>query len=112
MSDAEELFAFQVRALKMLAPVRNYRFLPGRKFEIDFAWPELMVGIEIQGGIWRTGGGAHSRPANIERDIEKHNLLLDHGWRVWQFTTQAVKSGEAVQKMQQVLQGGDDGRPV
>lgn len=90
-------------------PERNHRFHPTRRWEIDFAWPEYRVGLEIQGGIWI--GGAHARPMNIERDLEKHNALLDLGWRVWHFTPKQVKSGIAVQHLERVLLSLRKGEP-
>lgn len=104
VNQAEEAFLFQWRMLdpnRHFEPQRNHRFHPTRRWEIDFAWPAAKVGIEIQGGIWI--GGAHARPSNIERDMEKHNALLDLGWRVWHFSPRQVKSGEAVQHLERVL---------
>lgn len=89
--------------MKLPEPCRNYRFHPSRKLEIDFGWPAYKIGLEIQGGVWRPGGGAHSRPGMIERDMEKHNLLLDLGWRVWQFTPQQVEKGTAIKHIDAVL---------
>jgi hypothetical protein len=89
-------------------PQRNYRFHPMRRFEIDWAWPEQKVGVEIQGGIWIPGGkGAHSRPMNIVRDMTKHNLLLDAGWRVWHYTPKEVIDGIAIEHIDKILRAAD-----
>lgn len=103
----EEAFGFWCRALKLPTPQRNFRFHPVRRFEIDWAWPEQKVGIEIQGGIFIPGGGAHSRPMNIVRDMTKHNLLLDAGWRVWHYTPREVIDGIAIQHIDKVLRAAD-----
>jgi hypothetical protein len=100
-NQGEEAFGFWCRALKLPTPQRNFRFHPTRKFEIDWAWPQYLIGVEIQGGIWV--GGAHARPMNIVRDMTKHNLLLDFGWRVWHFTPKEVIDGIAVQHIDKVL---------
>jgi very-short-patch-repair endonuclease len=102
---AEEAFAYWCRALKLPMPQRNFRFHPTRRFEIDWAWPTLKVGIEIQGGIWV--GGAHARPMNIVRDMTKHNLLLDFGWRVWHYTPKEVVDGIAAEHLDKVLRAAD-----
>lgn len=60
----------------------EYKFHPYRKFKFDFAFLEAMVAIEFEGGIWLKGGGAHSRPKAIERDIEKYGLAQSMGWKV------------------------------
>jgi len=99
VNTGEEAFLFWCKAMKFPVPCRNFRFMRDRKFEIDFAWPQWLIGVEIQGGIWLAGGGAHSRPAQILRDLVKHNLLIERGWRVWEFTPDQVISGEAVQSI-------------
>ena len=33
----------------------EYQFHPTRKWRLDFAWPELWLGIEIQGSTWARG---------------------------------------------------------
>lgn len=76
---------------------QQYRFHPDRKWSLDFAIPAIKLAIEIEGGIWMRGGGAHSRPANIQRDVEKGNALAMLGWRLLRFTPQEIKSGESIQ---------------
>jgi G:T-mismatch repair DNA endonuclease (very short patch repair protein) len=61
----------------------QFRFHPTRLWRLDFAWPEYKIGFEVEGGIWRPKGGAHSYPSNIERDIEKHNAAMLLGWKVY-----------------------------
>jgi len=101
----EEAFLFWCKALKLPIPVRNFRFHTTRKFEIDWAWPALKIGVEIQGGIWV--GGAHARPMNIARDMTKHNLLLDAGWRVWHYTPKEVMDGVAIEHIDKILRAAD-----
>ena len=68
---------------RIYPPVKEYPFAaPERKFRLDYAWPTQRVALEVDGGIWRKGGGAHSHPTNILRDIEKHNVAVMLGWRV------------------------------
>jgi very-short-patch-repair endonuclease len=101
INTGEEAFIFWCNAMKLARPVRNFRFHKTRKFEIDFAWPSLRIGVEIQGGVWTRG--AHGRPANIIRDMVKHNLLLDMGWRVYHYTPSEVISGLAVQHVDPIV---------
>jgi hypothetical protein len=60
-------------------PEIEYRFHPDRKWRFDFAWPEQRVYLEVQGGIWISGG--HSRGAGMKRDWEKFNAATVLGWR-------------------------------
>lgn len=66
-------------------PVAEYQFHPTRKWQLDFAWPDYKIAVEQEGGIWRKGGGAHSHPLNIERDIEKYNAAALLGWRILRY---------------------------
>ena len=75
-SAPEALLALQLRAAGVAGWEREFRFAPPRRWRLDFAWPAVRVAVEIEGGIWRPGGGAHSRPANIERDAEKQKKKL------------------------------------
>jgi len=84
---------------------REFRFHPTRLWRLDFAWPEKKIGVEVEGGIWRPGGGAHSRPSNIERDIEKHNTLMQMGWRVLRITGKHLDSGEGLKMIEEILGG-------
>jgi len=84
-------------------PTRNFKFHPTRRWEIDWAWESLKIGIEVDGGVWSSG--AHARPANIIRDMQKHNALIDLSWRVWRFTPQEAISGLAVQHVAKFVRG-------
>ncbi len=72
----------------------NAKIIPDRGFEFDFVWEKEKVALELEGGVWRRGGGAHSHPTNILRDIEKSNLAALAGYRLLRFTTDQHKRGE------------------
>ncbi len=95
---AEELFAFQCASARLPAIVPQFLFAAplNRRFLADFAFPAYKVLVEINGGIWRPGGGAHSRPANIERDIEKAQYAALLGYLVLPFTPREVRKGRAL----------------
>ncbi|QOR55546.1 MAG: hypothetical protein UMS36scaffold28_36 [Phage 59_13] len=82
----EERFAALVTGIGAPPMKTQYRFHPERLWRFDFAWPQRKIAFEIEGGIWRKGGGAHSHPLNIERDIEKLNAAALLGWRVIRIT--------------------------
>ena len=77
-SELEELLAFQIKAVGLPDPEREYQFYPKRKFRADFAWPQYRLLVEVEGGIWSKG--AHARPKGILRDMEKSNLAALNGW--------------------------------
>ena len=73
LSDLEEILAFQIRALKLPEPVREQRVVVGRRYRVDFCWPDAKLALEVEGGTWI--GGSHSRGSGIETDCEKSALL-------------------------------------
>jgi hypothetical protein len=97
----EEIFHIQVRALKLPAAQREYRFHPKRQWKFDFAWPHAMIAVEIEGGTY--SGGRHVRPEGYKRDCIKYNHSALLGWRVFRFTSDMVKSGEALDFIRGVL---------
>lgn len=88
-------------------PETEFRFHPTRQWRFDYAWPDKKIAVEKQGGIWMRGatgrGGAHSLPSNIIRDMEKNNEAVKLGWRVFLFTPQQIRSGEAQNFMNYVF---------
>lgn len=101
----EDLLAFQIRSLGLPIPERQYPFAQSveRKFLADFAFPGYLLLVEVNGGIWRKGGGAHSHPSNIERDIKKQQCAVLLGFNLLPVTTDEVTSGEAVAIVQKAL---------
>ena len=63
-------------------PTPEWQFHPARRWKFDYAWPLQLIALEVEGGIWRQGGGAHSHPSNIVRDLEKYSEAAILGWRV------------------------------
>ncbi len=82
-------------------PKAEYRFLNKRRFRFDFAWPDRMLAMEVEGGVWT--GGRHTRGKGYSRDLEKYNLATLHGWEVYRFTTQDVEKGVAIAFMSNIL---------
>lgn len=96
----EETLDQQLRAVlgPLNRPKREYRFAPPRMYRADFAWPERMLLVEVEGGIWTNG--RHSRGAGMEADMEKYNLAASLGWAVLRFGPTAVKNGNACRNIE------------
>ena len=112
MSNLEELMLFQIKAVKLPEPIREYRFaamhsggtrkgvrarlkIAGlRDWRFDFCWLERKLAIECDGGTWN--GGRHTRGKGYEEDCEKRNAATIQGWRVLNFTSSMIKSGHAI----------------
>lgn len=76
-------------------PRRNYRFalVPSevtrrsRRWELDLAWVEERVAVEVQGGnsvrMWKEGKPSHHMtPQGYENDVAKLNAAQAMGWVV------------------------------
>lgn len=72
----------------------EYRFHPVRRWRFDFAMPDKMLAVEIEGGLHQNG--RHNRAAGYMADMEKYNAAVALGWRVLRFTPQQARTGEAV----------------
>ena len=101
-SKAEEQYMFHVTAAGLPEPEREYRFHPVRKWRFDFAWPDRMLGVEIEGGIYTRG--RHVRPDGFKKDIEKYNSAALLGWMMLRFTSDQVDNGWALEITEQALE--------
>jgi very-short-patch-repair endonuclease len=75
----------QCRALDLPEPVAEFRFHAARRWRFDWAWPERLVAVEIDGGVWI--GGRHNRAGGYLADMEKLNAAAEAGWRVLRYAT-------------------------
>lgn len=95
--------------------------VPGRKYRLDFAWPEFRLYLEVNGGNFggrvycqkcktivkkrnkagkwyevRIGQG-HGRGKALEKDYERLSLLTGQGWRQIAVTGEMIDSGLMMQ---------------
>ena len=101
MSDLEELLFHHILCAGLPTPEREYRFAPPRRYRADFAYPEKMLLIEVEGGVWVRG--AHTRGGHYNSDCEKYNLAAKLGYRVLRFTSNMIKDGSALMTIEEVL---------
>lgn len=99
--DLEAIFALQVRATGLPSPVQQHRFHPKRKWLFDFAWPEMKIAVEIDGGT--AIGGRHVRPAGFRADCEKLNAAQLLGWAVYRGDSTMTKTGRLLATVQAAL---------
>lgn len=88
------MLELQCKAVGLPAPTPEHKFHPTRRWRIDFAWPEVKLAAEIEGGVF--SGGRHVRGTGFLKDVEKYNELSIMGWSLLRFTPGQVKNGEAV----------------
>lgn len=81
---------FQIlKETKAGLPGREFRFHPERKFRFDFAYPELMLAVECEGGVWSRG--RHTRGSGFIKDCEKYNLACRLGWNIFRYTPDMIE---------------------
>ena len=97
-SELEVMLSQQLDLLRLPAAVREYQAIPGRKFRIDFAWPDRFIGVEVQGMVHRIKG-------RFLRDTEKSCLHILHGWRVLPVSGNDIRSGRAASWITTLLEG-------
>lgn len=85
-SPAEATALHALRAAGLPIPVLQYEVMTpsGRRYKVDFGWPDLGKGVEID------GMDAHSGPDNLDRDLRRQNDLLEAGIDLRRFTARAV----------------------
>lgn len=78
---AEDTLYLILQAHGLGSCVRQYQFAhPLRKWRFDFAWPDIMVALEYEGGAFQRDG--HRTTGNFLKDIEKYNAAALMGWTV------------------------------
>jgi very-short-patch-repair endonuclease len=93
-------------AVMGLKPEQQYRFHPDRRWRLDFAFPELRLGVELDGGIFaaENGGevGKHSRGAGRCADMQKRNAAAELGWLILNYGPPHVRTGEAALQIERI----------
>jgi very-short-patch-repair endonuclease len=95
------MLALHIRAEKLPAPEREYRFHPTRMWRFDFAWPAQRIAVEVEGGVYV--GGRHTRGRGFVNDCTKLNAAAAMGYRVFRFPTEFVRNGTAIQMLKEVF---------
>ena len=118
MSNLEIALAQQIRFLKLPDTDYEYRFAleyigHGKDIRIrlkqaglkdwrfDFAWPELMFAVEVEGIT--PSGGRHQRIAGFKGDIDKYHAAMDMGWNIYRTTGHLIANGQAVKLIEKLL---------
>lgn len=102
LSVGEETLALHIRAEKLPPPKREFKFHGIRDWRFDFAWPDLMLAVEVDGGT-RFGKSRHTRHEGFQEDCVKKNTAQLTGWKVLTFTTQMVNSGAAIRVIKDAI---------
>ena len=97
------LFIAACRSHGLPEPEPEFPFCPGRRWRLDWAWPNHgKIAVEIQGAIFV--GGRHVRGAALLKEYEKLNEAACRGWRIVFVTPQQVNDGSAFAWIERLLQ--------
>ena len=85
--------------------VAEHKFAAGRNWAFDFAWPDKLVALEIEGGIYGRGKkcpmcgrravAGHTSIERLLKDMEKYNAASILGWRLIRATPGQLSDGTA-----------------
>lgn len=107
--------AQQLDLAKIDGWVTEHRFHPERQWRFDFAWPAILVAVEVEGQVHgrpctRCGkmlaGGRHTRGKGFEADCVKYNEAMRLGWRVIRVTGDMIRRGQAFALIQDLVDNG------
>jgi len=101
MSNLEQALALQMRGLKLPEPVREHRFDTVRRWRFDFAWPDIKLAVEVEGGVW--SGGRHTRGGGFVADCDKYNAAAELGWVVLRYTSSQINDLSAIEQIKRIL---------
>lgn len=105
--DYAETLVFQLQLAGLPLPQREYLFHKKRKWRFDLAWPDLLIAVEVEGGIWT--GGRHVRGEGYEGDCEKYNEAQLAGWMVLRFTPGMIRRDQAGGVIEKAIRRAIDG---
>lgn len=97
------IFEQLLKTMELPAPVKEYQFAKdaGRKWRMDYAWPEHKLALEVEGGVWTRG--RHTRGAGFVKDMEKYNTATSMGWRILRVTPSDLLKLNTIQLIQKSL---------
>ena len=118
MSALEITLYFQIKALGLPLPEREYRFAAEhvgkgqcirqrlhqaglKDWRFDFAFIEQKLAVEVEGGAFVNG--RHTRGVGFTADIWKYHQAMSLGWTVYRCDGALVRNGEAVGLIERLL---------
>jgi very-short-patch-repair endonuclease len=99
----ENLLAAHLKLKGITGWEREHQFAQhiGRRWRFDFAFEDLHLAVEVEGGEWVQG--RHQRPAGFREDCDKYNAATESGWRVLRYVPSQIRTGEAANQIQRIV---------
>lgn len=99
LNDCGLILMADIKSSCLPKPTMEFRFHPTRRWRADYAWPDYMLLLEIEGGVFNNG--RHVRGVGYENDCVKYNSAIMMGYTLLRFTTSQVKSGYAIELLKE-----------
>lgn len=103
------IFLAMCKGAGLPVPTTEHKFHPDRRWRFDYAWPDLKVALEVEGGIW--SGGRHTRGAGYAKDMEKYSEAAILGWAVIRCTPDQLCRMMTLDMVKRAVDGRAGGRP-
>lgn len=82
-------------------PVPELRFAPPRRWRFDYAWPDRLLALEVEGGAWVRG--RHTRGAGYIADMEKYSEAAARGWRILRVTPDQLCTADTLALIERAI---------
>ena len=93
--ELEDLLMNDILTAGLPTPKRQYKFHSSRRWLADFAWPESLLIVEVN-GMTHVASRGHTSFSGIHRDYEKNNCAQLMGYVYLQFDKEMVEDGTAI----------------
>ena len=70
---------------EQMEPKREYAFHSFRRYRFDFAYPPLLLAIEVD------GRGRHQTEKGEREDQQKLNAAVESGWKVLRYPARSIE---------------------
>ncbi|HEX2154890.1 MAG TPA: DUF559 domain-containing protein [Acidimicrobiia bacterium] len=86
-SPAETELLHEMRSQSLPEPVLQFEVVleDGRRYRVDFVWPQLGKGVEVD------GLDAHAGAEALERDLQRQNAVMNAGIQLRRYTAREVR---------------------
>ena len=127
ISKLERNLSMQLNLSELPSPETEYKFArevvgdhPGvrkrlaqmelKDWRFDFAWPNLRLAVEVEGGQWNRG--RHTRGKGFDEDLEKYDAAARLGWFVYRCNGKMIDSGRAIESIRMIIKMNRGQRPT
>ena len=100
-------FALQCKLAGIPEPIPEYTFHPIRKWRADFCFLDARLLMEVEGGVFKDGGGRHNRGKGFRDDLEKYAEAAILGYRLIRVLPEWIEDGRALTYVERALTGSN-----